>query len=150
MTLALIEALAEATGGNIGPSCLFLGDLVHGPRIDHFVPKTDNQPYPADLSQNECVALDLLRNGAGMMANLEVAFDLDTSPVAAYIAMNTPHSALESVLAAAHRYFECETKASAVFAAFPEPVVATVCAVLVQILPTRAASACSFKYSQAK
>lgn len=128
LTAAILEALAEISGGDV-PVSLFMGEIgakERGSRLEDYLPEATP---PADLNVNTTVH-DLLAYGRASASS----FDLQNSPLSLFIYLHLGVDGLCDLLEAARKMFDGALTARAFLDALPGEmiaVIATACASMV-------------------
>lgn len=131
VSLAVVEALAHATGGDV-PINLFLGEIRRhkneSPRLEDYLP----HPSGPGESENK-VIYHLLTEGR----NQDVFFDMRNSPLSAYLCEVMSALLLEEVLTHAKTLFQGQMTHLDFLSKLPKKVLATVAKACSFMVPTR-------------
>ena len=127
---ALLEALAETTGGDL-PISMLVGDIRRRDekkqRMEDFLP-------PVEVAGTvDPTVLHLLRHGRA----IESCFDMKNSPLAAFIYQHVGDDGIEALAAKYRDYFEGRLDANGFLAAFPKKVVVSVADACAKVCETR-------------
>jgi len=131
LTAAVLEALAEATGGD-APVSLFMGDIGakgKGDRIDDYLPPCD----PAPGLPLEAGLYDLLAHGRASASS----FDLQNSPLSLFLYLNLGTGETRRRLEDARAMFSGKVAARAFLDSLPAGMTATVARACARMAFTR-------------
>jgi hypothetical protein len=127
---ALLEALAELTGGDL-PISMLVGDIRR--RDEKKLRMEDFLPPVEVASKVDATVLHLLRHGRA----IESCFDMKNSPLAAFIYQQVGDVKMEELTVKYRDYFAGRVTAEELLAAFPQKVVHAVAAACAKICETR-------------
>lgn len=132
VTIAILEALAEATGGD-APISLFMGDLPQpeepASRLEHFLPPQERPPWVDATTP----IFRLLETGRGERAD----FDLQSSPLTLYLYQSLSPAEFADHLALARRFFAGELTPDSFLGAVKRSLLADIARAAAEMVPTR-------------
>jgi hypothetical protein len=131
LAMALLESLAEATGGD-APLSLFMGDLPRdGVEIERMEDYLPDLPLP-DYIRPDSDLLRLLSEGLS-----ELGFDLPYSPTSLFVFKSLTEAEHESLYQDAQRFFNGELAAQAFLEKSPRRIVQPVASAIARLVFTR-------------
>ncbi len=141
LTLAILEALAEATGGD-APLTLFMGEppMVAGgsKRLEDYLPET------AELTEERSKSTVYKMLETGRMG--EASFDLNTSPLSLFLYRQLNSGELDKFLALAHQMFAGDIQPDNFLMGLPPAIVNPVAEASAAMVSTRRSTL--LKYAQ--
>lgn len=131
LALAILESLAEVTGGD-APLSLFMGDLPRpGVEIEHMEDYLPDLPLP-DFVDPQADLLRLLSEGLS-----ELGFDLPYSPTSLFLYKTLTAAERADLGQAARRFFAGELSPQAFLAQTPRRALAPIASAIAQLVFTR-------------